>query len=929
MSYINAIRTGESIKVWERHGDTRTVEHYPCPHYFYIEDPEGDHTSMFGEKASRIDFDTSQQMRSAKNEYEGKGIRTFESDIPPELKILSSIYYDKPAPKLFVSFLDIEVDYDKELGFSSVANPYAPINSIALYHTHRKEYVVLAVPPNLAPNKPNNEEWEAGNAPQEFVDKMEKIAPYMDDIKIKITFFENERALLIALLQDIEESDLLCGWNSEMFDIPYIGKRLEKMGKKYFNQLSFGANSQYSENLPMEETREPKWRTVTLFGVEQEVLDPIGRICADYMLLFKKYEMAERPSYKLESISDEMLPNLPKLEYSGTLADLYRDDFAYFVRYNIRDTEILHGLEDNLGYVETANQMMHLSTGLFKHVGGTLKLAELATINYCHHKLDLIVRDNDIPEEDGQIQGAFVLLPQIGLHKNISSVDLASLYPMSIRSMNISQETIIGQFVALQYEKVTDDILAQIEQTGADVNEAIRSKKSKHVYAADLIAENSDVEIQLRLENGDELIAPAKDFRKLCLKQKWAVSGYGTVFDQNKEGIIPMILSDWYAQRKKYKKLMAEAKDAGDTIKATYYDKLQYVYKIKLNSFYGALTNKYFRFYDLRMGESTTGTGRQVLLHQCAQVCKILDGEYKLPNKTIYQTKVEKGVRKHRWNYGYTDDWSVVYGDTDSTYFVTHAETNDEATLIGDRTATLVNESFQAFMEDRFLCNEGFSNLMECEREVVSDRGIFVDKKRYILHLVDLDGWKCDKIKVMGLDTKKTTLPKEIADSINAFVERYLKGEEWEQIEQDIVDYKDELRSTDQLMSIGLPKGIKGIEAYTEKYEKQGLMPTPGHVRAALFYNICKEQFDDKESMRIVSGMKIKVFYLAQPVGKFITVALPVDIEKVPEWMSNFPIDYDAHITRLVDNPLDNIIKAIGRTTPTKQSLAVNDLLGF
>jgi len=156
-----------------------------------------------------------------------------------------------------------------------------------------------------------------------------------------------------------------------------------------------------------------------------ETMDLSGRISADYMVLFKKYEAAGRPSYKLESIADEILPELPKLHYEGSLADLYRNNFVHFVRYNLRDTEVLGGFEKRLGYVDLANQMYHMSTGVYKHVTGTLKLAELATINYCHHTLGgLIVNDIDSNGVDSKIDGAYVLDPKIGMHEYVGSIDV-------------------------------------------------------------------------------------------------------------------------------------------------------------------------------------------------------------------------------------------------------------------------------------------------------------------------------------------------------------------------------------------------------------------------------------------------------------------------------------------------------------------------
>jgi DNA polymerase elongation subunit (family B) len=877
MSYISAIRQGESVLVWERTDEGRELKMFDAPYYFYVKSNEGEHLSMYGDKLARFDFDRSREFHQAKQECESNGIEMFESDIPVELKVLSENYYGVEAPTLNVSFLDIEVDYNKQIGFSSVKNPYAPINSVAIYNQWQNRMIVLAIPPDDA----DCPIPELGAAKQDFYDKMEEISPFVEGVGVDIYFCRDEKDLLIRMIAEIEESDVLCGWNSDFFDIPYIGKRLELMGNRFFKMLSFP------------QAMKPSWRTIEKFGQDQEMLDLSGRVRLDYLELFKKYEVAERPSYKLESIADEVLPELPKLEYEGSLADLYRKDFAYFIRYNIRDTEILKGFEDRLGYVALANEMVHISTAKFEHVGGTLKLAELATINYCHHKLGgLVVNNLEVTENDSQIQGAFVLLPQVGLHQYIGSVDITSLYPSAIRALNISPETLRGQFTA-------------------------------KVNASKEIAKASYAKLVLIYEDGTEEERTAQEWVEVFKSRKWAVSGYGTVFDQTVKGIIPTILEDWFNQRKAFQKLMNEAYAGDDKQKAAYYNRLQYVYKIKLNSFYGALTNRFFRFYDLRLGESTTGSGRAILIHQCAEVAKVLDGEYMEPDRHV--------VIDDKEHFGYTDNWSIVYGDTDSSYFATHAKSKEEAIQIADAVGSMVNKSFPDFMRKTFLCNEGYDQRIVTGREVVTNKGIFVDKKRYILNIIDDEGKTVDKMKVMGLDTKKTTMPKEVSKELNTFVERLLKDEDWKIVSQDIVDYKDQLAGSEDVMSIGLPKGIKGIEDYTQKLKMYGDgQRLPGHVAAAILYNLCREKYEDKESPPIVSGMKIKVFYLTSKVGRFKSIAIPVDIDVVPSWfLNNFVIDKDAHIKRLVDNPLQNIIKAIGYEVPTKQGMLVDSLLEF
>lgn len=939
MSYISATTDKNTVIVWERtEDDERVVRDYNAPYYFYYDDPDGEYTTIYDTPVSKASFTKSQDFNSAKKKFAAEGTRVWESDIPPDIRILSNKYYGVKAPKLHVTFLDIEVDYDPEIGFSSVENPYAPINAVALYHRWLKEYVVLVVPPEPG--------WTEERLREE-TDKACPTAPSPTDGEIRYVLCENERDLLLNLLVELEDCDLMSGWNSDFFDIPYIAQRILRVLDEELVDLTTrlddstgGKPKLVYENSPNDAISKPgrfkylKKLDFSTFGMPSfravpaqtngklmgHTVDLIGRIRVDYMNLYKKYEPGEKQSYKLSAISELVLVDdktgeqlLPKLEYEGSLAAQYRENFPYFVRYNLRDTEILEGFERKLGYVELANQMCHLSTGLFAHVNGTLKLAELALVNYCHHTMKRVVNNFEKSEIDRAIDGALVLLPQIGLHEYVGSVDINSLYPSAIRSINISPETIRGQF----------------NGCADDANE---------------IAKGSIKKLTLVLEDDDksEVTKTAAEWRALFLKNKWAVSGYGTVFDQSKPGFIPSLLAEWYAMRKEYQAKKKAAGVAGDEEAAGYYDRLQYVYKIKLNSLYGALTNLYFRFYDLRMGESTTATGRAILKHQCRTVAAELGDSYNVdfPLYLTVDAAMESGYTREEaeritlhgpyYNGKHQAD-AVIYGDTDSTYFKTYATSAEEATLIADAVADKVNASYPEFMRSNFLCTSGYDTIIKAAREIVMDKGIFVEKKRYILHLVDLDGKKCDKMKIMGLDTKKTTLPVDVARNLNGFIESFLKGEDWNSVAERAVEYKTQLINSPDITLIGLPKGVQNVEDYTAAYEEQGASARlPGHVAASIYYNLCLTKYGDKVSTPIKSGMKIKVFYLLGKHGKFKSIALPTDLEAVPSWfVEHMQIDRKAHIERLVDNPLENILKAIGEKAPSKHTLLVSKTLIF
>ena len=885
--YINAFRDENQVIVWERdNANKRTVKRYPAPFYFYVKSSDGEYTSIYGEKLKKFEYDNARDFYNERNKNRDYGIKLYESDIPPEIKILSKHYYNVQPPKLNVTFFDIEVDYDLNIGYSSIENPYAIINAIAFYNTWENMYEVIAVPPDNYKTEINVLSHD------ELLNKLNNIS-HLPKEKIKITFFDTEKDLLMYFIDRIDNSDLLSGWNSDNFDIPYIGKRLLIHGISLFNRLSF-------EGAPEPEFYEieENYRTI-------EQLRIGGRISLDYLKIFKKYEVVDRHSFALEAVSNDILidkntkkPLLPKLEYEGSLAELYRNDFYYFLRYNLRDVEILKGFEDVLGYVELSNQMVHHSTGLFQHVLGTTKLSEFSVMNYCHHEFgDLKIPDTEITGGQGKAKGAFVLIPQKGEHEWIASIDINSLYPSTIRSLNISPETLVGQFL----EKET-------------AFEKIRNESSDN--------------ITLELINGEKVSNSAKDWKQYFIENKFVVSGYGTVFSIKKQGIFPKILEDWYTTRKKYKKLLAEAVKKNDKNSEEKYDKLQYVYKIKLNSFYGALLNQYFKFYDKRMGESVTASSRNILLHQCAKVAEYVDGEYALPDHHEYDEDGKKHI-------GYSKKYSVIYGDTDSTYFKTNALNKEEAIKFSDTIGKLVNASFPEFMSSTFLCDENFNKIIQTEREIVSDKGIFVDKKRYFLHLINNDGKDVDKLKVMGLETKKTTIPKPVAEKINFFVEEYLKGKEWSEVEKEIVEYKTKLKETDNILDLAIPKGVKKVEYYTSIFNSGRIEDVPWHVRAVILYNMCLDQFNDKKSQKIFSGMKIKLFYLIKPLPYkhkkeyMKTIALPGDQSFVPEWFDNFAIDKDVQIQKIFDDPLENIIKVLNKKSPSKQSLFANEVLGL
>lgn len=854
MTYISAVleKNKHNVRVWERTPEGRVCKKYPTPWYLYIPVQNNEKTpyrDLYGNYLKKVSKNSYKEFMEIREALDTHGIDVYEGDIRPEYKILSEHYYNAPIGKLNITFFDIEVDYSKEKGFANPDNPYAPISSVAIYHYHSGRTITLVVPP------PNRKGIKISDLPQDILDSSE------------IVICKNEKELLEIFFEEIEDSDIISGWNSEYYDVPYIYERAERV-------LYGGAGNQLS----FIGAREPYYTTTMFYGTERKRLNISGRVHLDFLAVYKKFEVVEKPSYALEVVAEEELTDLPKIDYEGSLYDLYRENFEEFIRYNIRDTIILKGLEDKKRYMKLAIQMSHMATAFIEDVLGTIKVAECSIINYCHDILDRKVK-NSVESSKADYEGAIVLDPQIGMHDWIASIDIQSLYPSTMRSLNISPETIIGQFA----------------NDSADFEE---------------LRKRSDEQLVLKIDRKNATtIKSAKEWAEQFEKLGLCVSASGTVFNQKVDGVIPLVLTTWFNERKDFKRKMAEAAERGDDEEKEYYNNMQFIKKISLNAMYGACANQFFKFYDVRLARSTTMSARQILLHMAKSTAECLDGEYKNPSK------------------------SILYGDTDSIYFSTGATNIDDARESSDKVAKHVNDSFPQFMKESFLCDDNHNKMIKAEQEVISDRGIFVKKKYYMLHVVEDEGKSVDKMKNMGVPIKKTTLPKHIKVELESFIKRLLIGEDWKVIGKDVVKFKDKLKEMENVLHIGLPKGVKVVDSYQERYNaKEPNLRLPGHVAASMMWNSCLEKYGDKESPKIISGEKIYVYYLTRKFGIFKSIAIPKDISVIPDWfMKHFYdiIDRDAQIERLVDKPMEIMISAAGVKVPSKKSLLLEEALFY
>jgi DNA polymerase elongation subunit (family B) len=865
LSYVDAFynREQDVINVVER--DSKGQRHYkdyPARHIFYYPDPKGKFLSIKGDPLTRV---TSKNLKEHRKElaiYSGK--KLYESDINPIYRCLEDNYLNQDAPKLNVAWFDIEVDFDPERGYASPEHAFMPITAIAVYLQWMQTMVCLAIPPKTMSMA------EAEESVKEFPNTM---------------LFEREADMLDTFLDLIQDADVLSGWNSEGFDIPYTVNRVTKVLSKE-DTRRFCLWDQF-----------PKKREYEKYGKAAITYDFHGRVHLDSLELYRKYTYEERHTYRLDAIAEHELGET-KTQYEGTLDQLYNNDFKKFIEYNRQDCMLLEKLDKKLKFMDLANTLAHECTVLLQTTMGAVAVTEQAIINEAH-KRGMIV-PNRVNREglDIQAAGAYVAYPKKGIHEWIGSLDINSLYPSAIRALNMGPETIVGQL----RQDGTKDFIAAEQAKGRSFAAAWEGIFGSLEYSAVMNCEvGRDVTIDWENGGSDTLSAAQAYDLIFESNQPWMISANGTIFTYEVEGIIPGLLKRWYAERKDMQAKLKDCIAAGNKIEEEYWDKRQLVKKINLNSLYGAILNAGCRFFDNRIGQSTTLTGRAIAQHMAGKVNEIITGTFDHVGK------------------------SIIYGDTDSCYFSAYNTlkkdiekglvpwSKESVVELYDTIGETVNGTFPKFMQDAFHCPKSRGEVIKAGREIVASKGLFITKKRYAVLYYDKEGKRADtdgkpgKIKAMGLDLKRSDTPVVIQDFLSEVLTKVLNGAE----QQAVLDYITDFRTQFKLRpgwEKGSPKRANNITEYASKEKKAGKANMPGHVRASLNWNTLKRMMDDKYSMAVTDGAKVIVCKVKDNPMAFTSVAYPVDELRLPQWFKDLPFDDAAMENAVIDEKLENLI---------------------
>jgi DNA polymerase elongation subunit (family B) len=667
--------------------------------------------------------------------------------------------------------------------------------------------------------------------------------------------------------------DIVSGWHIDGFDIPYIVNRITNiLGENAVKKLS-----------PVDSVRSRMAKTDFGKDVVRWSIDGVSII--DYLNAYKTFSMSEKASYKLDDVAEDEL-GTKKVEFlESSLAELADNDWQTFIDYNIQDVNIIVELEEKLQYLQLVRMLGYMGLSKFEAALGTVGIVTGAIA------LKALEHDKIIPTFKTQARkypGGFVKEPDPGLREHVMSFDANSLYPNTIITLNLSPETKLGKVISSINDKY-----------------------------------------EIQLVNGKTHMLNKLEFAKFIKAKNIAISKAKVMFSQEKKGICPEILEGIYSTRVENQKKLDEHEKAIAHCKkgtANYikhrdaivkYDTMQYTLKILMNRIYGAFATPYFSMCDVDLASSITLTGQACV----KQAGDIID-------------------RYAKATYGVEED-CLVYNDTDSAYITVDPiikkldmrflnnrnRVSKEVYDLADGIQDNLNDEINIWSKKVLNSND---SRFFFKRETICNSGIFIKKKRYILHVLD-DKGPCDKIKPIGVELVSSSTPKSVKPLIKHVVEVLMKTKDQKETNNALKDAYEKFKEL-AVEELAITKSLKNYDKWANKCKGfEFISKTPWHVKASICHNRLLEMNNlTKKYQKLKSGDKVKLFYV-QP-NKY-NVELMAFSGKCPtefEGMGILP-DVDKMFEKAVFGMVQRIYNAVDwpcRNPSTEYACDLFELLG-
>ncbi len=564
--------------VWEMHLWEEDKGHQVIPYenIAYQECKEEDHTNI-GLNGEYLKH-TNNWFYSKNPNYSDKNTPGLHfHDMKVHQKFLVERYgiNDVPSTGHREVFFDIECEIGGALTEDYIESAPMPITSIAWWDKTPDTWHILILDKKnqLKHTKARNKEIIPCNTESQLLSKF------------------------IEIIRDIDP-DILIGYNSDYFDIPYLYYRMcNTIGKEFADHLS-----------PLGKVESKKFSKY--FFKQNQYVDIVGVESLDYIRLHKKYSWKDEPSWKLDAIGEKYV-GMNKVEYEGNLDQLFETDIQKFIQYNFVDVEILQKLDEKLQYIALTKNLSHKGKHNYSEVYANSVTQDGAISAYLLSQNIIPPPKEPNPQKKDGYAGGYLFCPKAGLYKYMFDEDLTSLYPSIIMSINIGKETFVGRIIDAD-DRNNRLGLNDLKERDPEEELLVENSKRKQTYV-----------------NVGRLIS-------MIEQNNLAVAANGSMFRTDKEAVLSTILKKWFEERVLYKGRMKKAYKSGDKEAGEYNHLMQYTMKILLNSLYGATALPSFR-YGMNhsiLSEAITLSGHRIIQESalCANrhMNKVMRGELKL-----------------------------------------------------------------------------------------------------------------------------------------------------------------------------------------------------------------------------------------------------------------------------------------------------------
>jgi len=831
------------VHLWD---DEKGYVTFPFRNYAYRKSPNGIYRSIYGDKLEKV------------YNFNPRDPSLFESDVPMETRILIDAYEDSDEPSKGHRVVTIDIEVSSEGGFPVIEEGDKEITAIAIHDDATKQYTAF------------------------ILDKEMKLKDSVSD-GVEIKSYDNEESLLMHFFTKWEEIQptIVTGWNIDNFDMVYLynrakrvvgetnAKRLSPIGICYFNKFL---------------------ERMTIAGVS----------CLDYMILYKKFSGKNEPSYALGAIGKKVV-NIDKISYKGSLNDLYKEDINKYIEYNLNDVKIVVALDKKLQFIDLARGICHTGHVGYENFGMSSRFLEGAILIYLRRKKQVAPNkslegraeyENQLEQNDEGFEGAYVKDPIPGRYDWVFDLDLTSMYPNIIISLNISPETKVGKVDNWNVEEYVKNGLNSIYISGTPYTPS--------------------------------------DFKSMLSENNFSIASNGVLYKKPGEsgemGTIPSILVKWFDERKNLRKLAKKHADLKEWEKYEFYDNRQKIQKILLNSIYGCLGLPVFRFYDKDNAEAVTLTGVDII---------------KTAGKSINQ--YYKTILKEDGDY-------LIYTDTDSCFAsalpiiqktmpdidLKNEEQMTHAILkVCGEVQTFVNQMFDVMADRMFNVQK---HRFDAKQEVIAKTSFWLAKKRYAQFIINKGGVVCDELEVKGIDVVRTSFPAKFRTFMHGFLIDLLKKVEKETIDKNILDFKESIKTLN-VIDIAKNTSVKFSSQDKTKVYDNNKRPafkfvsgTPAQAKAALAYNDLLVKWNLVKSVpKILHGQKIKWVYMKQNEYGIEGLAMKADGTD-PDQIMDFILKYvdrEAMYEQELKSKLEDFYKVLGWDYPNENDAKASEFFGF